>query len=338
MQALTPAGRRTIGSPRLPPSFSPPTAMHVVRGLDAAEPGRGRLLAIGNFDGVHRGHQRILSTLVRRALAAGLPATAMTFDPHPIQLLAPQRAPPHLTTLARKTELIARCGVDELLIVETTPALLQLTPREFFEQVVVGQLHAHGLVEGPNFCFGRDRAGDVAVLASLCHSAGATLEVVEPVSEGDVIVSSSSIRRAIGEGRLQDAVAMLGHAYQVSGRVVAGAQRGREIGFPTANLAEVANLLPPDGVYAGVCDAGGTSFPAAVHLGPNPTFGEQLRKLEVHLVGYSGSLYDAELAVELLAEVRGTRTFSGREALVTQLQQDVARVVAIADECRGSRT
>lgn len=311
--------------------------MHVLRGLDRVVAGRGGFLSIGNFDGVHRGHQRILTTLVQRARDAGVYATAMTFDPHPIQLLAPQRAPPCLTPLDRKAQLIAQCGVDALIVVETTPDLLRLTPREFFEEIIRDRLAVRGLVEGPNFCFGRDRTGDVGTLAALCTEGAASLEVVEPVTVNGVTVSSSAIRRAIREGRLRDAVEMLGHPYQLAGRVVAGAQRGRQIGFPTANLADVGNLLPLDGVYAGISEVGGRSLPAAVHLGPNPTFGEQQRKLEVHLLGFTGSLYDSELTVDLLQEVRGTTKFGSREALVAQLEQDVTQVAEIVEQYRSER-
>lgn len=304
--------------------------MLVLRDPADAAPARGGCLSIGNFDGVHRGHQRILRELVTQARSRGVPAAAMTFDPHPLQLLAPDRVPAQLTTLHRKAELIERCGVDVLLIVAATPEWLRMTPDEFFEQIVRRRLNACALVEGPNFFYGRDRTGNVDMLQQQCAAVGLSLTVVEPVAYQGATVSSSSVRKSIREGRLADAVAMLGHPYQVEGIVVAGAARGRSIGFPTANLTGIATLLPPDGVYAALVPLPGEICPAAVHLGPNPTFGESDRKLEVHLIGYQGSLYGQSLRVQLLDRIRETRQFASRDELIAQLERDVEAARRIA--------
>lgn len=316
-----------------------------VRGFDETSAARGGYLSIGNFDGVHRGHQAILHTLATQARREGVPAVVLTFDPHPIQLLAPDRAPPALTTLPRRSELIERCGVDVLIVVETTRELLNWTPEEFFERIVVDTLQARGLVEGPNFCFGRGRAGDIGRLDELCRQSGRSLTVVSPIALQGTTVSSSAIRLAISQGRLADAVSMLGHPHQVEGLVAPGAQRGESLGFPTANLTGVRTLLPPDGVYAGLVelprdvdvaapsgasgrsDGGTQTYPAAVHLGPNPTFSEADRKLEVHLVGFQGNLYGRSLRVDLVDRVRDIQRFQTREALQRQLQQDIAQIV-----------
>jgi riboflavin kinase/FMN adenylyltransferase len=310
--------------------------MLVLRDIVEAGPARGGCLSIGNFDGVHRGHQRILAELVTQSRSRGVPAVALTFDPHPIQLLAPDRAPPQLTTLARKAELIEHCGVDVLLVAAATPQLLLMPPAEFFAQIIRDRLRACAVVEGPNFNFGRDRAGDVRTLGELCHADGLSLTVVNPVEFDGVTVSSSTIRRAIRDGRMTDAVAMLGHPYQVEGIVAAGAGRGRAIGFPTANLTGVATLLPPDGVYAGMVPLDGGTYPAAVHLGPNPTFGEHERKLEVHLIGFSGVLYGQSLRVRLLDRIRETRTFTEREELISQLHRDIDRTRACVATLDGT--
>lgn len=309
--------------------------MIVQRGLAALTAGHGGCLTIGNFDGVHRGHQRILSVLVAQARECGVPAVAMTFDPHPIVLLAPDRAPPNLSTLARKSELIARCGVDVLVVIETSRDLLQLSPHEFFSRIVRQELAACGMVEGPNFYFGRDRAGDVDLLQSLCTQAGMSFQVVTPVLQAGQVVSSSVIRRAIAVGQVRDAVSRLGHPYQLSGRVVTGVQRGRQIGFPTANLDDIATLLPADGVYAGQVHVGDSRYSTAVHIGPNPTFGEAARKVEAHLIGFSGDLYGRTLAIDLLSEVRPTRTFETREDLIRQVQQDLRSVATLAETHSG---
>jgi riboflavin kinase/FMN adenylyltransferase len=316
-----------------------------LRGFDETSAARGGFLSIGNFDGVHRGHQAILNTLVAQARREGAPAVVLTFDPHPIQLLAPDRAPPALTTLPRKSELIERCGVDVLIVVETTRTLLDWTPEEFFERIVIDTLQARGLVEGPNFCFGRGRTGDITRLEELCRQSGRSLAVVAPITVPGATVSSSAIRLAISRGRLAEAATMLGRPYQVEGLVAAGAARGEALGFPTANLTGVSTLLPPDGVYAGLVElprevdaasVGGSPrspdcrmqhYPAAVHLGPNPTFSEAHRKLEVHLVGFQGNLYGRSLRVDLMDRIRDIQRFQTREALQQQLQQDIAQIV-----------
>ena len=300
--------------------------MILLRGLEDVRSARGGILSIGNFDGVHRGHQQILSRLSSSARAAGGPAVVMTFDPHPIQLLAPDRAPPSLSTLRRKSELISGCGVDVLVVIPTTREWLALEPQQFFTEVICKGLDARGIVEGPNFFFGRDRNGTVDTLKTLCAPRGMSLEVVEPVHWQGVRISSSAVRKSVADGDLRRAVAMLGHPYQLEGEVVSGARRGREIGFPTANLSGVTTLLPPDGVYAATVPQGDQMVPAAVHLGPNPTFGEQSRKLEVHLIQFSGELYGTTMLVNLLDRVRGTQQFSGRDELVAQLRQDVIAV------------
>jgi len=321
-----------------------------LRGISNSGPARHGLIALGNFDGVHRGHRAILDELVRQARAAAAPAVAVTFEPHPIQLLAPHRAPPLLTVPQRKAELIAARGVDVLIVLETTPDLLRLTAEEFFDRIIGETLAARGLVEGPNFCFGRDRRGDIPRLQQLCADSGRSLTVVPPVLLEGVTVSSSAIRQALREGRIPAAVAMLGSPYRLSGIVEPGAERGRELGFPTANLGGIGTLLPPDGVYAGIvalpessaepsainrrhaCDRSMLRSPVAVHIGSNPTFGEARRKVEAHIVGYQGDLYGAVLDVDLLDRIRETRQFPDRDALIRQLDQDIAAVVARASQ------
>ncbi len=288
-------------------------------------------VSIGNFDGVHRGHQKMIAALVQQSRADGVPAVIMTFDPHPIALLAPERMPPRLNTVQQKAELLEQCGVDVLIAYPTDRQLLNLSPEEFVGRIVQNELHARGLVEGPNFCFGKDRAGDVARLRFLCDAAGLSLTIVEAVADGDEIVSSSAIRTAIREGRMADAVAMLGHPYRLTGTVGTGAGRGRRMGFPTANLSGIETLLPRDGVYAGRVSLAGVSYPAAVHLGPNPTFADEDRKVEVHIVGYSGDLYGQSLSVDLIGHVRDTMSFADAAALQAQLDKDieiVRRIVA----------
>ncbi len=309
--------------------------MKLLHGFDEPQAYRGGYVSIGNFDGVHLGHQRIVGELVQTAHQQTRPAVVFTFDPHPVYLLRPQDAPPSLSTLERKAELLDRCGVDCLIAFPTTKALLALEPEQFFEQIIRGELQARGLVEGPNFRFGHNRRGDVEMLERLCTEARLTLTIVPPVVIEGRVVSSSVIRKLIAEGRIAQAVALLGHPYRLTGRVEPGADRGRSIGFPTANLTAVKTLIPPDGVYAGIGHVQGRPFPAAVHIGPNPTFGEAQRKLEVHLVGFEGELYGSRLDVDLLERLRAIRRFENVETLKQQLQEDVAEAVRIFDAHRS---
>lgn len=300
--------------------------MQLIRSLDDAGPWHGGFVSIGNFDGVHRGHEEMARTLVARAAACGAPAIVVTFDPHPVQLLRPELAPPPLTTLEHRAELLGRHGVTGLLALPTNRALLELTADEFFEQVIVGRLGARGLVEGPNFFFGRHRAGNITTLRAMCQAREMSLDVISPVTVGDQWVSSSVIRSLLQAGDTTDAVHLLGHPYRLSGRVGSGAQRGRTIGFPTANLVEMVTLVPGPGVHAGLCEYRGVRYPAAIHIGPNPTFGEEQLKVEIHLLDFAGDLYGQELTVDFLSRVREVRKFTSVGELTSQLHQDVAEV------------
>jgi len=283
----------------------------------------GGAVSIGNFDGVHRGHARIVAALRARAAAAGGPAVAFTFEPHPVRLLRPDQAPPPLTWTERKAELLGELGVDVLVAYPTDERLLSLSPEAFFGEIVVRQIGARAIVEGPNFYFGKDRAGDIQMLRELAEQAGMALEVVPPLVEGDSFISSSRIRALIREGDVAAACLLLTAPYRLRGMVTHGSSRGARIGFPTANLDAVDTILPAVGVYAGRAWTGGTAWPAAINIGPNPTFGEQALKIETHLIGFSGSLYGQPLEVDFLTRLRDTRAFASTADLQRQLQLDI---------------
>jgi riboflavin kinase/FMN adenylyltransferase len=308
-------------------------AMRLIRDL-ARLPAdlRGGAVAIGNFDGVHVGHARIAKRLIERAREVGGPAVVFTFDPHPVRILRPQEAPPPLTWTDRKAELLGELGVDSMIAYPTDEELLRLSPEEFFEGIVRDRLEARALVEGPNFNFGRDRAGTIDVLGKLCQAARIELEAVEPVVIDGDYVSSSRVRKLISEGQIDSARRMLTHPYRLRGMVRHGAARGAKLGFPTANLDAIDTLLPGPGVYAGAAIASGRTWAAAISVGPNPTFGEQRMKVEVHLIGYSDSLYGQPLEVDFTARLRDIQRFDDVAALKAQMERDIATAAKLATE------
>jgi riboflavin kinase/FMN adenylyltransferase len=299
---------------------------------------RGAYVTIGNFDGVHRGHARLMAELVRRAEEAGVPAIAVTFHPRPAALLRPEQAPEPLVRLEREIELLTATGVTDVAVFHTGPWLLELSAREFFEQVVLGQFAAKGMVEGPNFFFGRDRRGNVEILGRWCAEAGVELHVAAPLMTDDGrMISSSRIRRCLVEGDVAEARELLGRPHRIRGIVTHGAGRGAGIGVPTANLDAIDVLVPATGVYAArVLVPGaepgspGSSWPAACNIGPNPTFGEQQYKVEAHLIGFRGDLYGRTVEMDFLERLRPTRAFAGLDDLLEQIARDVAEASRIA--------
>lgn len=274
----------------------------------------------------------MIQTLVHQAQAESLPAVVFTFEPHPIHLLRPEHAPPELMSIEQRAEVLQSLGVDCVIAYPTDHALLNLSAEEFFQQVLCDQLHARGLVEGPNFYFGKNRAGNVTLLESFCNRAGMFFKVVESGLCDGRMISSSEIRKAVHEGAVDLAAKMLGRLYQINGIVGHGVERGRVLGFPTANLSEVMTLLPAEGVYSGFGTVGGHRYPAAIHIGANPTFKNSENKVEVHLIGFSGDIYSQNLQVEFLNQLRGTQKFFDAEALKLQLAIDIESAKKQADQ------
>jgi riboflavin kinase/FMN adenylyltransferase len=293
---------------------------------------RGGALTIGNFDGVHRGHKHVMQRLKQHAAAVNGPAIVFTFDPHPARLLRPEHSPPPLTWIDRKAELLSELGVDAVVAYPTDLALLQLEYADFFHKIVLERIGARAMVEGPNFYFGRNRQGDVQKLAELCTDYGLALEVVQPKLEtsGEEMISSSRIRRLIGSGDVAGAGRLLTQPYRIRGLVVHGSARGASLGFPTANLDAIDTLVPAHGVYVGRAQIERRWYWTAVHIGPNPTFGEFASKVEIHVLDFDGSLYGTVLEVDFIDRIRGVQAFADIESLRTQLQRDIdfARDVA----------
>jgi riboflavin kinase/FMN adenylyltransferase len=282
---------------------------------------RSPAIAVGNFDGVHLGHRHLLE----RAAAGrgeGGELVALTFAPHPAQVLAPERAPALLTTRARKLELLAAAGVDACVVEPFDDALRALRPADFAEIILARGLGARHVAIGSDFRFGRDRAGDAAAREALGARLGFSVEVVPPLTIGGAIASSSRVRALIAAGDPRGAAAVLGRPHDVDGIVVRGAQRGRTIGFPTANL-ETAGLLPAPGIYAVWVERGGERLAGAASLGTNPTFGAHPLSLEVYLLDFAGDLYDQLLRVVFVERLRGERRFADVPSLVGQIERDV---------------
>ncbi|HLJ94653.1 MAG TPA: bifunctional riboflavin kinase/FAD synthetase [Gemmataceae bacterium] len=291
---------------------------------------RGGAVTIGNFDGVHRGHAALLVEVRRQAEAVRGPAVALTFDPHPLQLLRPEQFQPVLTTTAERAELLQACGAEQVLILRTTTALLHLNASDFFHHVLHERLAARALVEGVNFGFGRNREGTVDTLATFCRQTGTALTIVPPVVWNGQPISSSRVRNALKRGAVREAAELLNRPYRLRGTVATGLQRGRTLGFPTANLERIETLCPADGVYAVRVHRGREHWPGAANIGPNPTFREMGRKVEVHLIHFQGDLVGQVLAVDFLERLRDTRPFAGVAELTAQLRQDVEKAEALA--------
>jgi riboflavin kinase/FMN adenylyltransferase len=283
----------------------------------------GGAVTIGNFDGVHRGHRALVATTRTQAEDVGGPAVVVTFDPPPHQVLHPGSERPPLTAIPQRAELLHAIGADHVVVLRASPALLALSPEAFFEDVIARQLGAKVVVEGYDFRFGRGRSGTNDTLRELCHTAGLAFEEVPQLALNGEPVSSSRVRAALVNSDVARASELLARNYRISGTVITGAKRGRTIGFPTANLVDVPSVLPGNGVYAVRASVDGRDWPAAANIGPNPTFGEDARKIEVHLIDFSGDVYGKEMGVEFVTRLRATRPFSGVSELVEQLKRDI---------------
>jgi riboflavin kinase/FMN adenylyltransferase len=287
----------------------------------------GAWLTIGVYDGVHSGHRAILNELVAGAHAKARPAVVVTFDPHPAAVLRPDSAPRLLTTPGERADLLADLGVDHVVVQRFDLDFSHRSARDFAEQLK-DTTGFERLLVGYDFAMGKDRLGDVPALKAMGAELGFEMQVFDPVTNGDLAVSSSRIRRALADGFVREGARMLGRAYAVTGPVVPGAQRGRSIGIPTANVAvPVDKLVPAAGVYACRVEAGGVSYGAATNIGVRPTFetGDPAQTVEAHLLDFDGDLYNQVIDVSFVERLRDEEKFSGVEALVAQIRVDIAQ-------------
>jgi riboflavin kinase/FMN adenylyltransferase len=287
------------------------------------------VVTIGVFDGVHRGHQQLIGFAVERARELGMPTTLITFDPHPSEVLRPGSHPAQLTTLTRRAELVAELGVDAFWVLPFTTDFAHVAPDEFVHELLVDRLHASAVVVGRNFTYGYKAAGDVDELERLGQRFGFEAIGLDLVADGDrgrtVTFSSTYIRSSIAAGDVQAAAVALGRPHRVEGVVVRGDQRGRELGYPTANVAATEHAaIPADGVYAGWFVRDGERLPSAISVGTNPTFSGRVRTVEAFVLDHSEDFYGQRVAVDFVGRVRGMERFDSIDELVVAMDGDVA--------------
>lgn len=309
------------------------------RGVEAAGGGWGRsVVTIGVFDGIHRGHQAIIGHAVKRARDLGIQSVVVTFDPHPAEVVRPGSHPAVLTGPARKAELIESLGVDVLCVLPFTVEFSRRTPEQFVHDLLVEHLHAALVVVGENFRFGHRATGDVALLERLGRTFGFAVEGAELIADDGTVFSSTYIRACIDAGDVTAAAAALGRPHRLEGVVVRGDRRGREIGFPTANLLTAQHVaVPADGIYAARLvrsdgpvrpdglSGGGAGLPAAASIGTNPTFSGRDRRVEAFILDFDRDIYGEQVAIDFIARLRETRRYDGVGPLVAQMNEDVAQ-------------
>jgi riboflavin kinase/FMN adenylyltransferase len=284
------------------------------------------VLALGNFDGLHRGHLKIVERVKRGAAEHGGTAMAMTFDPHPPRVVRPDKAPPLLMTLPQRLDALDRAGIHAIAVVRFTRELSRWEPETFVRAVLVDWLHVSEVWVGANFLFGHDRSGNFSLLRTLGQRHGFRAEKIDPVRYKEFVVSSTRIRRLVAEGRVDEAGALLGHPYALEGTIVEGKRRGRELGFPTANLHSDNELIPPHGVYATTLTVDGIVRAAVTNIGVNPTFGDNnATSVETHVLRYDRQLYGERVQLGFVQRLRDERRFDDVDALRAQIDADCRR-------------
>ena len=297
--------------------------MQVESELAGISPEKDMLLTIGVFDGVHLGHQHLLSQLRERARELNLLSGVITFRQHPRAVLSSRAELPYLTSLEEKVSLIKNEGIDSVIPLSFTPELAQLSARQFVG-LLLKHLRMRGLILGNDFVLGRNREGDVDALRRLGEEMGFSVDAVPPLRISHKVVSSTAIRDALAKGNMKKVSSLIGRFFSLQGRVTKGAGRGSGLGFPTANLEiDPEHILPADGVYATRIYIDGKSYPSVTNIGKNPTFGENKRTVETYVINYSGNLYGHELKIDFIERLRGEKRFESVEDLIRQMTADV---------------
>jgi len=284
----------------------------------------GACLTIGNFDGVHMGHAKLLKSVVERAAANDLLAAAVTFDPHPRRVLVDKKDPPFITLTEQKLELIKTYGIQITVVLPFTKAMAALDPEDFVRAYLVEGLAMKDLIIGYDYAFGKGRKGNFELLSKLGEKYGYAVERLDPVIINGAVVSSTRIRDMVQAGEVWDVRPLMNRFYQVRGKVVRGRNRGgRLLGFPTANIAMTDELVPKPGVYAIWVDLDGKIYPSVANIGHNPTFGNEVLSVEAHILDFSGDIYDRNIRVHFVQRLRSEKKFSGVEELAERIREDV---------------
>lgn len=293
---------------------------------------RGAVLTVGNFDGVHLGHQRILRTARALAHVSSSSVIAMTFEPHPLTLLHPESAPAQLTPWDEKVRLLGKAGADAVVRLKTDWPLLSISAEDFVREILVKRIHPSYVVEGPNFGFGRGRTGNVETLKEMSVRGGFRVHIVEPYRmaqpDESIVVSSTQVRKFLQDGDVESATECLGRPHTLLGRVMHGEAEGRKLGYPTINLETHDQLIPGEGVYAGVSDIAGHRRVAAISVGHRPTLGGSGIVVEAFLLNEQADLYHKMVRLEFHAFIRRQQRFESREALTAQIASDIEQVKA----------
>jgi riboflavin kinase/FMN adenylyltransferase len=302
--------------------------MQIIKRLDEIEtPIRNAVVTIGNFDGVHIGHQALLHTVIEKAHAVGGTAVAITFDPHPIRVLAPNGGPPLITMMEQKTELIAKAGIDTLICIPFDHNFAAITPREFIADLLVKRIGMKALAIGRDYTFGRKREGDLALLQRWAPELGYEVMVVDWIRPSDnryQRISSTRVRQLVTAGDMDGAKLLLGRNYQIRGEVAAGRDRGGKLlGFPTANINLQDELSPKTGVYAVTVEYGDTILQGVANIGYSPTFDDHLFTVEVHILDFDKNIYGETIRVNFIQRLRGEIKFESIDALADQIGKDI---------------
>ncbi len=290
---------------------------------------RDTVLTLGNFDGIHIGHQKILRKVRERARSLGCPSAVYTFEPHPLKVVAPHKSPPLILDLEDKKELIESFGIEFMILARFTKEFASKHPREFVEEELVKRLSVREIWVGPNYAFGRNKLGTVEYLKGLGQEFGFTVNVISPCTKRGMVVSSSLVRSLIKEGRMKVVGTLLGRPYSIKGYVIKGRDIGKAIGFPTANLKVLSDIIPPRGVYAGYTVIDSTPLPSVVNIGTAPTFGGRRETVEVHVLGFRDDIYGRKIRVMFERRLRDERRFENREELVRAIRKDIHRAERI---------
>jgi riboflavin kinase/FMN adenylyltransferase len=298
--------------------------MRIVRGVkNFNEKLPSPVLTLGNFDGVHLGHQAIFKKVVERARETKGTSIAFTFEPHPLKVLAPERSPRLLNTFHGKMKLIEAAGIQVVICADFTREFAEQNPEDFARNVLHGKIGAREVYVGYDYAFGKGREGSIESLKAMGRTCGFEVGVVDAVQADGMVVSSSLVRELVSSGRVGEAFKFLGRYYAIEGTVVHGSSRGHELGFPTANIQSVNELIPPYGVYAVLAHVGGRKMKGVASIGVRPTFDNGPLSVEVYLFDFDGDLYGKHMEVAFVARLRGEEKFPDADSLIRQIRKDV---------------